>query len=445
MNYPERLENVAVLGAAGKMGSGIVLLTALEMADLSLDPANRDKEFTLHAVDVSPTALKGLVSYLREQVLKAAEKKAVALRKAYAHREDLVLNSDIIRQYVQDVMDIVHPTTHLSDTFGSTIVFEAASENPDLKVKLFSEIRAHGHPDVWIFTNTSSIPISELDRKAELSGRIIGFHFYNPPAVQKLVELASGGTTRQELKDFSAAFAKRIRKVVVPSSDTAGFIGNGHFMRDLLHAIAEAGRLTAEGHSFVEAVYMINKVSQEYLVRPMGIFQLIDYVGLDVCQCILKVMDDRIPGELLHSALIDELLAKGVRGGQFPDGSQRDGFLQYVKGRPSGVLDPESLAYTPVESLAATCDVKLGATPASMISWKAALASANSDQSIAAFYADVRKTGTLAADIATRYGKRSCEIGRKLVADGVAANDEDVNRLLLTGFFHAYGPINSYF
>jgi 3-hydroxyacyl-CoA dehydrogenase len=445
MNYSERLENVAVLGAAGKMGSGIVLLTALEMADLKLDPANQGKDFTLHAVDVSRTALKGLTAYLRDQVLKAAEKKAVALRKVYAHREDLVMNSDIIRQYVEDVMEIVHTTTHLSDAYESAIVFEAASENIDLKVKLFSEIREHGRKDVWFFTNTSSIPISELDRKAGLDGRIIGFHFYNPPAVQKLVELASGNTTRQELKDFSTTFAKKIRKIIVPSSDTAGFIGNGHFMRDLLHALAEADRLAAEGHSFVEAAYMVNKVSQEYLVRPMGIFQLIDYVGLDVCQCILRVMNERIAGESLHSPLIDELLTKGVRGGQFADGSQRDGFLQYAKGKPVGLLDPATLAYTPIETIAPGCDAKLGAAPISMISWKAALASADRNQALETFYADVNRAGTLAADIAIRYGRRSRDIGKQLVADGVAASDADVNQLLLTGFFHAYGPINSYF
>jgi hypothetical protein len=80
-----------------------------------------------------------------------------------------------------------------------------------------------------------------------------------------------------------------------------------------------------------------------------------------------------------------------------------------------------------------------------MISWKAALASADRNQALETFYADVNRAGTLAADIAIRYGRRSRDIGKQLVADGVAASDADVNQLLLTGFFHAYGPINSYF
>jgi hypothetical protein len=80
-----------------------------------------------------------------------------------------------------------------------------------------------------------------------------------------------------------------------------------------------------------------------------------------------------------------------------------------------------------------------------MISWKAALASADRNQALETFYADVHRAGTLAADITIRYGRRSRDIGKQLVADGVAAGDADVNQLLLTGFFHAYGPINSYF
>ena len=88
MNYNEKMENVAVLGAAGKMGSGIVLLTALEMADLSLLPENQSKTFVLNAIDISQSALTGLVKYLNGQILKAAEKKIAQLRKAYAKRED---------------------------------------------------------------------------------------------------------------------------------------------------------------------------------------------------------------------------------------------------------------------------------------------------------------------------------------------------------------------
>src|SRR5512145_1758412 len=129
LSYPERLQNVTVLGAAGKMGSGILLLNALEMADLSLKPENRDKEFVLYAMDISQKALGGLICYIRGQVLKAAEKKAVQLRKVYADRRDLIENSEIIEQYINDVMMIIRPVTTLESAYGSNLIFEAASEN----------------------------------------------------------------------------------------------------------------------------------------------------------------------------------------------------------------------------------------------------------------------------------------------------------------------------
>ena len=168
MNYAERLEKVAVLGAAGKMGSGIVLLTAMEMADLSLEPGNQSRDFALHAIDISEPALSGLLKYLRGQVRRAAEKKAVGLRDAYAGRADLVENEEMIGQYVEDVLAVVRPTTRLEAAYGASLVFEAASEDPDLKVRLLGRIRAQNQKDAWFLTNTSSIPIHELDEKAGL-------------------------------------------------------------------------------------------------------------------------------------------------------------------------------------------------------------------------------------------------------------------------------------
>jgi 3-hydroxyacyl-CoA dehydrogenase len=444
MDYAERLENVAVLGAAGKMGSGIVLLLAMEMADVGLRPENRARRHVLHAVDVSHQALDGLVKYLREQVQKAAEKKIVALRKVYASRADLVDNGDIVRQYVDDVLDVVRPTTMLEAAAEAHVIFEAAPEDLALKLKLLARTATDNSGRPWVFTNTSSIPIEEIDQKARLGGRILGFHFYNPPAVQKLVELIRSRTTTDEVAAFAEVLCKNLRKVVVPSADRAGFIGNGHFMRDLLHAVAEVERLRG-GMPFVEAVYSVNRVSQDFLVRPMGIFQLIDYVGLDVCQCILGVMNPRLPGEDLHSPLIDRLMVQGVRGGQNHDGSQKDGFLQYPQGKPAGVYDPDSRRYVPIAEFQATCDARLGPLPEPALPWKVAVRDAAKDTLLAQFFGKLKSMDTAGADVARRYGARSREIGLKLVSDGVARDANDVNLVLVTGFFHAYGPINDYF
>jgi 3-hydroxyacyl-CoA dehydrogenase len=444
MDYAERLERVAVLGAAGKMGSGIVLLVGLEMADLALKPENRARTFVLHAVDVSDAALAGLVRYLRDQARKSAEKRIVQLRRAYADRADLVENRDIVEQYVADVLAIVRPTTTLEAAAGAHILFEAAPEDVDLKLRLLGPTASGRAGGPWVFTNTSSIPIGEIDERARLAGRAMGFHFYNPPAVQKLVELIPAATTLPEVADFARALAKNLRKTVVMARDIAGFIGNGHFMRDVLHGAAEAERLAAS-MPFVEAVYAVNRVSQDFLVRPMGIFQLIDYVGLDVCQCILRVMNDRLAGRQLHSPLIDTLLAQGVKGGQHHDGSQKDGFFHYEQGRPAAAYDPASRRYVPIGEFQASADAWLGPLPEPALPWKAAVKHPDRGAALAEFFGTIQALRTPGGELARRYGARSKAVGLQLVADGVAASAADVNQVLLTGFFHAYGPINDYF
>ncbi|MBN3035605.1 MAG: 3-hydroxyacyl-CoA dehydrogenase family protein [Bacteroidales bacterium] len=444
MNYEERLSNVSVLGAAGKMGSGILLLTAVEMADLSLKPENRGKQFVLNAIDVSPAGLEGLMRYLRVQVRKLAEKKTVFLRKLYADREDLVENGEIIDEYVFDVMNIVRPVTTLESAFDSQLIFEAVIENQELKIRMFSRIAQNNPHQPWFFTNTSSIPIHLLEEGAGIEGRIIGFHFYNPPAVQRLVELITTGRTGAELVDFAHHYAKNLKKVVVPSNDVAGFIGNGHFMRDSLHAIREVERLSKEMKP-VEALYVVNKVSQDFLVRPMGIFQLIDYVGVDVVQFIMKVMNPHIPGEELHSDLLDRMIGLGVKGGQYPDGSQKDGFLKYEKGKIVAVYDTDKKDYIPVDTFRSKVDQYLGPLPESFKPWKTVNFSRDGkDQMLEAYFGDLNGMDTPGAILARRYNARSNEIGKKLVEDRVARSAEDVNTVMLTGFYHAYGPINEY-
>ncbi len=444
MNYAERLENVTVLGASGKMGSGILLLTAMEMADLSLKPENKDRQFVLNAVDVSNKALDGLMKYLKVQVQKAAEKKIVQLRKVYEECCDLVDNKEIVDRYVADVCAIVRPTVVLESAYASGLVFEAVIENPALKIKLLSQINKNSAKEPWFFTNTSSIPVHELDEKAGLGGRLLGVHFYNPPAIQKLVELIRAASTKDELVEFALAYSKNLRKIVVPSNDFAGFIGNGHFMRDALHGISEAERLSKE-MTFAEAVYTVNRATQDFLIRPMGIFQLIDYVGLDVCQYIMSVMAERFPGETIHSPLLDKLIAAGVKGGQFSDGSQKDGFFKYEKNRPAAIYDPETKQYVPIASLQAACDAKMGPLPQPALSWKAAVKHPKKEAALEEFFAKLAAMSSPGAVLAMRYGERSREIGLKLVSDKVARKEEDVNTVLLSGFYHVYGPINNYF
>jgi 3-hydroxyacyl-CoA dehydrogenase len=443
MQYIQRIQKVSVLGAAGKMGSGILLLTAIEMADQMLKPENKGKTFILNAIDTSDEGLVGLVKYVRSQVLKAAEKKIVALRKLYADKPALIENSEIIEAYVQDVMSVVRTTTRLEAAYDSTLVFEAVSENQALKEKLFRQINENNVNKPWFFTNTSSVPIGGLNTNSALEGRILGFHFYNPPAVQKLVELITIAENPAEMIEFANKYAANLRKTVVPSNDIAGFIGNGHFMRDALFGIKEAKRLLAY-MPLHEAIYCIDRVTRDFLSRPMGIFQLVDYVGLDVVQFILRVMQPHMTGEKLHSILLDELVLGGVKGGQFSDGSQKDGFFKYQKGKPVAVIDKLTGSYIDIDTFRATADSWLGAAPAEVLPWKTLVKVSDKDKVLIPAFKALQASPSKGADLAIAYALNSRETARKLVNDGVANNEKDVNTVLLTGFFHAYGPINDY-
>ena len=441
MEYTDRFKKVTVLGAAGKMGSGIILLTAMEMTELQLKDKNLELE--LLAVDVSRKGLQGLMKYLEAQVRKAAEKKTVLLRQLYAGRDDLIENGEIIEAYVSDVTANVQTSTHLEDAYESSLVFEAIKEDPALKVSILSKLNEEGKGGTWFFTNTSSIPIGELDEAAGLNGRILGFHFYNPPAVQKLVELIASESTRAELIDFAREYAKKLRKVLVPSNDFAGFIGNGHFMRDALYGIMQAENL-AEKYPLHQSICMINAVTQDWLIRPMGIFQLIDYVGVDVVFYIMKVMDPYLPGETLQSELLERYLDKGIAGGQFSDGSQKDGIFKYERGRPAAVYSLESGGYVPIESFSGIIRSSLGDAPG-QLKWKDVNFSKDKTQTLSGYFRELKQSGSFGAKLAIAYGKEYQRIARLLVDSKVAATTDDVNTVLETGFYHAYGPVNEYF
>lgn len=443
MEYIQRIQKVSVLGAAGKMGSGILLLTAIEMADQMLKPENKDKSFVLNAIDTSDEGLSGLMKYVHSQILKTAEKKIVSLRKQYADKDFLIENSDIIDTYVLDVIRVIRPTTRLEAAYESTLVFEAVSENQALKEKLFRTINENSSLKPWFFTNTSSVPIGGLNKNAALQGRILGFHFYNPPAVQKLVELITISENPADMVAFAKTFASSLRKTVVPSNDIAGFIGNGHFMRDALFGIKQAERLSAE-MPLHEAVYCIDRITRDFLSRPMGIFQLIDYVGLDVVQFILRVMQAHLLGEKLHSSLLDELVLSGIKGGQFSDGSQKEGFLKYEKGKPVAIIDKPSGVYIDIVTFREKSDAWLGEIPAEVFPWKTLVKIPEKDAALRPAFKALLASGTNGGKLAIDFASNSRETARKLVSDGVAYSEHDVNTVLLTGFFHAYGPINDY-
>ncbi len=248
MPLDEALQNVAVVGAAGKMGSGISLLLLQEMAHIEAEQKGKagTGAFRLILIDTSEKGLDALRHYLHEQILKYAEKNINDLRRFYVRNPKLVSNQEIIEAFVEGALDLIHCETSLEKAKHATLIFEAIIEDVEAKVQLFKSLVAGRKDEAYFFTNTSSIPISILNEKAQLHNRLIGFHFYNPPAVQKLLEVIAPDHMEPALKSLALELAKRLRKTVVHSGDVAGFIGNGHFIREALFACHKVHELTSQ-------------------------------------------------------------------------------------------------------------------------------------------------------------------------------------------------------
>lgn len=441
MNLDTRLQNVAVVGAAGKMGSGISLLLALEMAYRALE--HRDQTFVLNLIDMNDAALQSLLRYIREQAVKDAERQMNRLRGLYQDRTDLVENGEMVQEFVLEVLLHLRTGKTLALAKDALLVFEAAFEKEEIKFAIYNELAALCRPETYFLTNTSSIPLHVLTEACGIQGRMIGFHFYNPPAVQKLLEVIPPRVCDPELVALAADLARILKKKTVPANDIAGFIGNGHFMRDGLYCLREVERL-AKDHGFVQAVQLVETVSRDFLLRPMGMFQLIDYVGIDVFQLILKVMDKYLD-DGLHSDLIDRYLERGVKGGQLSTGAQKDGFLKYDKGRPVAIFDPGTGAYASLEApWAREAAALLGPHPDPALTWKALQKDPAREAKLRAYFAGFANQDTLGVALARAHALASRTAALNLVASGVAQRAEDVNDVLTLGFFHLYGPVNDY-
>lgn len=440
----DALKRVAVIGAAGKMGSGIAALLLQEMARSEAQKNGKvgTGEYVLTLIDANPSALISLRKYLRDQILKYAERNINSLREYYANNPDCVSNEEIIRAFVEGAIDCIQIDEEVSKAKDSKLVFEAILEDVTAKNILFNTLKATSKQRQYYFTNTSSIPISLLNEASQLDNRIIGFHFYNPPIVQKLVEVISPAGIDPKLHSMALELAKRLQKIVVPSKDIAGFIGNGHLVREVMFACKQAKELAkSHGWSLEKAIYLVNRVTQDYLIRPMGIFQLMDYVGLDVCRNVAKIMSTYLPDSTLHDDWLDKMVGAKVIGGQNPDGSQKNGCLKYEGHKIKGIYDIEGKKY---QMLADThrddeCDKILGVMPEGHISWKKLQVDPEKDAKIDVYMTELRNNKTFGAQLAQRFIKESQRIGKHLVETGVAEKIDDVDAVLKNGFFHLYG------
>lgn len=424
-------KNICVLGASGKMGRGIVFLMAQYFFKLNF---KKGIKFELLAIDVSETGLKNMISYLEVQLAKFSEKNFSQIIEIYSGEPYEGSKEVYFKKYTEDVLKCIKTSTSIESAKEAELIFEAVAESIDLKTELMHKIEAITTVNPFYFTNTSSIPINSIEEKANVKGRVIGFHFYNPPPVQKLLEIIKTDNCLKELELIAQELAKSLNKTVVNAPDFTGFIGNGVFIREVSYAIGLVESLALE-KGLINAVFLVNEITKKLLIRPMGIFEVVDYVGINVCKSIMDIMENDFKNEHFNNALLKRLLEQNIIGGQDNNGKVKNGIFKYESGEIVGVFN--GINYSNFDQL--NFDELVNLT------WRELRGSMNMDAILSKHFVDLSKSSGVAAKIAVEYLGACNKIGKHLVADGIAFHDKDVNSVMKLGFHHLYGPIIPFF
>lgn len=216
-------------------------------------------------------------------------------------------------------------TTHTDISEGvakADLVVEAATENTELKLKIFRHLDKATSENTILASNTSSISITQIAANVSNPERVIGMHFMNPVPVMKLVEIIRGYNTSDEVTNKIMDLSEKLKKVPVEVNDYPGFVAN----RILMPMINEAIETLYNG---VAGVYEIDTVMKLGMAHPMGPLQLADFIGLDVCHSILEVMYDGFKNPKYAPC---PLLTNMVRAGKIGVKSG-EGFYDYTESR----------------------------------------------------------------------------------------------------------------
>ncbi|HEX2788220.1 MAG TPA: 3-hydroxybutyryl-CoA dehydrogenase [Ignavibacteria bacterium] len=196
----------------------------------------------------------------------------------------------------------------LKDAKDSDLVIEAASENFDIKKKIFQDLDSACKPETILASNTSSISITEIAAVTKRADKVIGMHFMNPVPLMKLVEIIRGLATSQETYDTIKTLTEKIEKVPVEVQDYPGFISN----RILLPMLNEAMYCVMEGVATPEAIDTVMKLGMNH---PMGPLTLADFIGLDVCLSIMEVLHNGLGDSKYRPCpLLKKMVAAGYLG-----------------------------------------------------------------------------------------------------------------------------------
>ena len=276
------MKNIAVIGA-GTMGNGITHVFA-------------QCGYQVNLIDVSPLSLeKGMATITKNL------DRQVAKEKISISDKETALSNISTFQSIEDGVS------------GVELVVEAATENIDLKLKIFQELDKAATKDVILATNTSSISITKIAAVTNRPDKVIGMHFMNPVPIMKLVEIIRGYSTSDEVSNAIMDLSRKLNKIPVEVNDYPGFVAN----RILMPMINEAICTLHEGVAGVEEIDTVMKLG---MAHPMGPLQLADFIGLDVCLAILEVLHDGFgnPKYAPCPLLVNMVTAgkKGVKSGE---------------------------------------------------------------------------------------------------------------------------------
>lgn len=285
------MKNITVIGA-GTMGNGIAHVFA-------------QKNFKVTLVDISEKAIEKGMNTIRKNLDRMVQKE--------------ILSEEQLNSALQNI----NTTTDLADAVASAdLVVEAASENLDVKLRIFKDLDSLCPPDTILASNTSSISITQIGAATQRPDKVIGMHFMNPVPIMKLVEIIRGYSTSDDTAKTIMALSQKLDKTPTEVNDYPGFVSN----RILMPMINEAIETLYNGVAGVEEIDTVMKLG---MAHPMGPLQLADFIGLDVCLSILQVLYDGFknpkyaPCPLLTNMVMAGKL--GVKSGE--------GFYDYAESR----------------------------------------------------------------------------------------------------------------
>ena len=292
------MKNIAVIGS-GTMGNGIAHTFAQFGYKVAL-------------IDVSEAALERAIQTIGKNLDRQVAKAALS-------------ESD----KANTLANISCFTSIKEGAAQADLVVEAATENSDLKLQIFKDLDEICRPETILATNTSSISITKIAAVTKRSDKVIGMHFMNPVPVMKLVEVIRGYATSDAVTASIMDLSKKLGKTPVEVNDYPGFVAN----RILMPMINEAIYTLYEGVAGVEEIDTVMKLG---IAHPMGPLQLADFIGLDVCLAILRVLQDGFgnPKYAPCPLLVNMVTAgeKGIKSGR--------GFYEYTPGSKEVLISP---------------------------------------------------------------------------------------------------------